>query len=83
MFDVLDCPVDGVSLGLLVDPEHESYQKLAVAKDSDRESEIGAGVDQRLQAVDGIPHSKAFCLVVCSAWSVIASGANDLLSLAI
>ena len=48
LFDVLDRPVDGVSLGILVDPEHESYQKLAVAKDSDRESEIRAGVDQRL-----------------------------------
>ena len=47
-FDVLDRPVDGVLLGFLVDPEHESYQKLAVAKDSDRESEIRAGVDQRL-----------------------------------
>ena len=47
-FDILDHPVDGVPLGLLIDPEHESYQELAVAKDPDRESEIWAGVDQCL-----------------------------------
>ena len=47
-FDVLDRPVDGMFLGLLVDPEHEAYQELAVAKDSDRESEVRAGVDQCL-----------------------------------
>ena len=48
LFDVLDRPVDGVSLGLLVDPEHESYQELAVAKDPDGESENRAGVNQCL-----------------------------------
>ena len=72
-----------MSLGLLVDLEHETYQELDVAKDPDRESEIRAGVNQCLQAVDGVPHSEAFCLVVRLAWSVIVSGANDLLSLAI
>ena len=45
-FDILDRPVDGMSLGLLVDPEHEAYQELAVAKDPDQETEIRAGVDQ-------------------------------------
>ena len=48
MFDVLNRPVDGMSLGFFVDPEHETYQELAVAKDPDRESEIRAGVDQCL-----------------------------------
>ena len=47
-FDVLDRPVDGVSLGFLVDPEHEAYQELAVAKDPDRESEVWARVNQCL-----------------------------------
>ena len=47
-FDILDHPVDGVSLGLFVDPEHEAYQELAVAKEPDRESEVWAGVDQCL-----------------------------------
>ena len=45
MLDVLDHPIYGVSLGLLVDPEHEAYQELAIAKDPDRESEIQARVD--------------------------------------
>ena len=82
-FDVLDRPVDGMLLGLLVDPEHKAYQELAVAKDPDRESEIRAGVDQCLQAVDGIPHSETFCLVICSALPVVAPGTNDLLPFAI
>ena len=47
-FDVLDRPVDGVSLGLLIDPKHEAYQELAVAKDPDRESEIRVGINQCL-----------------------------------
>ena len=47
-FDVLDCPVDGMSLGLLVDPEHEMYQELAIAKDPNRELEVWARVDQCL-----------------------------------
>ena len=47
-FDVLNHPVDGMSLGFLVDPEHEAYQELAVAKDPDRELEIRARVDQCL-----------------------------------
>ena len=47
-FDVLERPVDGMSLGLLVDPEQKAYQELAVAKDPDRESEIRAEVDQCL-----------------------------------
>ena len=33
--------------------------------------------------MDGIPHGKAFSLVINSAWSVISSGANDLLPVAI
>ena len=82
-FDIFDRPVDGVSLRLLVDPEHEADQELAVAKDPDRESEVRAGVDQCLQAMDGIPHRKALCLVIGSAWSVISPGTNDLLSFAI
>ena len=80
---VLDCPVDGVSLGLLVDSEHKAYQELAVAKDPDRESEVWARVNQCLQAMDGIPHRKALCLVIGSAWTVISSGTNNLLSFAI
>ena len=44
-FDVLDHPVDGMSLGLLVDPEHEVYQELAVAEDPDRESEVWVSVN--------------------------------------
>ena len=47
-FDVLNHPVDGMLLGLFIDLKHEAYQELAVAKDPDRESEIWAGVDQRL-----------------------------------
>ena len=72
-----------MSLELLVDPEHKTYQELAVAKDPDRKLEIRAGIDQFLQAVDGIPHSKAFCLVICLAWPVVAPSANDLLPFAI
>ena len=45
MLDVLDCPVDGVSLGFLIDPEHEAYQELAIAKNPDQESEVQAIVD--------------------------------------
>ena len=45
MLDILNCPVDGVSLGFLVDPEHEAYQELAIAKDPDRELEVWARVD--------------------------------------
>ena len=48
LFDVLDRPIDGMSLGLLVNPEHEAYQELAVAKDPDRELEIRVGIDQCL-----------------------------------
>ena len=83
MLDVLNRPVDGVSLGLLVDPEHEVYQELAVAKDPDRESEVWARVGQCLQAMDSVPHRKALCLVIGSAWAVVSSGTNDLLSFAI
>ena len=72
-----------MSLGLLVDSEHKAYQELAVAKDPDRKSEVGAGVDQCLQAMDGVVHREALCLVIGSAWSVISSGMNDLLSFTI
>ena len=47
-FDVLDRPVDGMSLGLLIDLKNETYQELAVTKDPNRGSEIQAGVDQCL-----------------------------------
>ena len=46
MLDILDRPVDGVSLGFLVDLKHEAYQELAIAKDPDWESEVWARVDQ-------------------------------------
>ena len=48
LLDVLGRPVDGMLLGLLVDPEHETYQELAVAKDPDWKLEIRAGVNQCL-----------------------------------
>ena len=83
MLDILNCPVDGMSLELLVDPKHKTYQELAVTKDPDRKLEIQVGLDQCLQAVDGVPHSKAFCLIICLARPVVAPGANYLLSFAI
>ena len=48
VLDILDLPVDGVLLGLLVDPEHEADQELPVTKYPDRELEVWSRVKQGL-----------------------------------
>ena len=73
----------GVLLGFLVDPEHEAYQELAVAKDPDQESEVRARVNQGLQAVDRVPHCKTLHLVIGLPRAVVVPGTNDLLAIAI
>ena len=56
VLDIVNCPIDGMSRGILVDLEHEVYQKLSVAKNSAWELEVRSGVDKGLQAVYCIPH---------------------------
>ena len=83
MLDILDCLVDGVLLGLLVDPEHEVYQELAIAKDPDQELEVRARVCQGLQTVNHVLHHKTLCLIVGLPRPIIEPSANDLLTITI
>ena len=77
--DFLQGPVDGVPGGALVNTCGKPDDQLTVAKDAGWMVQLGAGLGEARQALDGVPECKGFSFVVGPPWAIVAANPHHFL----